>query len=144
VTIVGYALGGFILLLVTAQMAVLLVSKRKRGRPPGTLHGSLARTVESGNPAMVYFFSPSCGVCRSVTPVISALRDEGCNVHTVDVSRDVETARAFGVMATPSVVTVKEGIIKDIIVGSKPENRYRAAMHDMGTHPANRRHGRRS
>ncbi|MGA9119144.1 MAG: thioredoxin family protein [Bacteroidota bacterium] len=138
-SIVGYSIAGIVLLFLIAQFAVVFVSKRKRGHPPGSLRGPLATAVASGKPTMVYFFSPSCGVCRSVTPVIAAMRREEPNIHSVDVSRDSETAKAFGVMATPTVVTVNGGIIEEVIVGAKPEGDYRQAMSKFRKEPRSKK-----
>ena len=68
---------------------------------------------------MVYFFSPSCRACKAQTPVIKSLQKAYRNVFDVDISADMETARIFGIKATPATVAVKDGVIDKVFVGVK-------------------------
>ena len=57
-----------------------------------------------------------------MTPVVSRYTKNNPRCFKVDVSKDMDTARAFGVMGTPSTVLVENGLIRDFLVGPKPES----------------------
>ena len=65
---------------------------------------------------IVWFHSPSCGPCKAMRPQVAAL-DDG-QAWSVDVSQDLETARAFGVMATPTTVRVRAGRVLEVRTGA--------------------------
>lgn len=79
--------------------------KRWQKRKAGTARALLA--LEPAKPALVYFHSPSCGVCRtSQKPILERLAARGgeaLQLVAVDVSEQVELARAWGVATVPTV-----------------------------------------
>lgn len=90
-----------VLLLVLGVAILKGWQKRKAGRA----HGLLA--LEPAKPAVVYFHSPSCGVCRiSQKPILERLmaRIEPRHVQlvAVDLSEKPELGRAWGVTTVPS------------------------------------------
>jgi thioredoxin 1 len=91
-----------------------------RGKPAPKVSGVLGQRIAQGRPALVYFHSPGCAACRPWTPRLEQLSRKNGDVHVVDVSRNLEIARAFGVLATPSSVEVGEGRIVDCHVGPVP------------------------
>lgn len=62
------------------------------------------------------------GACRAITPRIRALGEKSDAVFAIDVSRDLDVARALGVMATPSTVEIEGGHIVGYHVGPIPEH----------------------
>jgi len=64
---------------------------------------------------LVWFYGPNCGPCRAMHPAVDAL---GERVIQVDVSRHFEVARAFGVMATPTTILVRDGRIATVRPGA--------------------------
>lgn len=103
------------------QKLQVLRMTRKKGNPAPGLSGAYGEAVATGKPTLFYFYSPGCGACRSMTPLVSEYVGEGSRCFKVDVSRDMATAQAFGVMGTPSTVVVEKGMIRDFIVGPRPE-----------------------
>jgi len=83
----------------------------------------IGRQVETGESddkgRLLYFYSPACGPCRSMTPLIDRLAREHGNVGKIDVQQDPDTARRFGVRATPTTVLVKGNIVKGVVLGAK-------------------------
>jgi len=102
------------------QYFMMFRMKLKKGKPAPSLSGHYGKAVESGKMSLFYFYSPSCGACRSMTPIVSEYVEKNSRCFKIDVSRDMDTARAFGVMGTPSTIVVEKGIIKDFIVGPRP------------------------
>jgi len=107
-------------LLVALQVFVRLKARAMRGKTVPALPGAVGRRLAEGNPGLLYFFSPSCGACRQFTPPIRDLSEKNPNVYLVDVTREMEVARALQVMGTPSFVEVSNGKIVGCHVGSVP------------------------
>jgi len=108
-------------ILLGLQKLQALRMTRKKGKPVTGLSGAYGEAVATGKPTLFYFYSPGCGACRSMTPIVSEYTGEGSRCFKVDVSRDMATAQAFGVMGTPSTVVVENGIVRDFFVGPRPE-----------------------
>lgn len=70
---------------------------------------------------LIYFWSPSCGMCRSVTPVIDKLMQSRDDVLKINVSENLDVARRFKIMGTPTMVLINEGKIDKVIIGAKSE-----------------------
>jgi len=104
------------------QYLTILKMKLKKGKDAPELKGTHGKAVKSGKITLFYFYSPSCGACRSMTPVVERFTKNNQHCFKVDISKDMDTARAFGVMGTPSTVIVENGVIKEFIVGPRPES----------------------
>jgi thiol-disulfide isomerase/thioredoxin len=98
-----------------------------RGKPAPELHGRPGRAARRGR-ALFYFFSPSCGACRTMTPVVTDMSRGDDRVFPIDVSRDFDLARHFGVMATPTTILVDRGLIGEVFVGPRNERALRGLM----------------
>lgn len=109
----------FVALFFGFQYLTVFRMRLKRGKPAPNLAGAYAKAVKTGKPALFYFYSPGCGACRSMTPVVEGYTKKSTRCFKVDVSQDMNTARAFGVMATPSTVVVENGVIRDFLVGPR-------------------------
>lgn len=107
-------------LVVGLQVLVRSRARAMRGRPAPELTGPLGRELAGAPRALLYFFSPGCSACKPLTPRFAALRRTNPAVHLVDVAQDLEVARSFRVMGTPSVVEIADGTIVGYHVGSVP------------------------
>ncbi len=123
--IVVYILLGIFIAFMGMQYLMVLRSKRNKGKRVGQVGGKIGRAIASGGKAMVYFYSPSCRACKYQTPVIDRLISDGHKIHKVDISRDMATARKFGVMATPTTVVLSGDEIVEFLVGAKTEEKLR-------------------
>lgn len=79
---------------------------------------------------LYYFFSPNCGPCRTMSPIVDRLAQRHAGVIKVDISTDLETARRFGVMGTPTTLLVKEDRIAEVLVGPQSEHRLEDLLKD--------------
>jgi thioredoxin 1 len=61
----------------------------------------------------VHTLTPSCGACRTQTPIIDTLSKSHRGVFKINVTDDINTARALGVMATPTTVLIKDEVIQN-------------------------------
>ena len=115
-TLLGIA-GAFIALMIGMRLYIQFRSSALKGKAAPTLNGKAGQLIRKGKPALFYFYSPACGACKAMTPVVTGMSKTRENVFTVDISKDMETARKFGVMATPTLVTVKNSIVSNILIG---------------------------
>lgn len=124
--IAGILIGliGFFILM---QVMIRLKMRAQKGKPAPVYTGTGSKRVAKGEKTILYFFSPSCGACRSMTPVFQKLAKTEKSVVLVDISQEMSTAAAFGIMGTPSVVVVENGVINDFRVGAMPET----AIYDL-------------
>ena len=121
ITIV-YIILGVVLLIFSMQYMMIIAARKSKGRKLSGLQGKLKNLEKTGSKGMVYFFSPSCHACKAQTPIIKELQSSNKNVYDVDISRDIDTARIFGVKATPSTIIVENGVISQVLLGVKQKD----------------------
>jgi len=127
---VGYTLSGLIVLFVLFNLFPLLRARLARGRAVPELDALLTAEQRQSPRLLVYFWSPSCGMCRAMTPVIDKLAAERPNVLKVNVAESMALAKHFGVMATPSLAVVENGVVKNLLLGAKTEPQIRSLLGD--------------
>jgi thioredoxin 1 len=101
---------------------------RLQGQPLPELDAVLAERLKARGKAMLYFYSPNCGPCRAMTPVIERLAKDHDNVFKFDVSKDMATARNFKVLATPTVMVLSTKLIESVTLGAVSEQRLIALL----------------
>ena len=74
-----------------------------------------------GGRRLFYFYSPSCGPCRSMTPVVDKLIEQYDSVTKVDIGQNPELAGRFGIRATPTTVLVENNVIKAVRLGAQSQ-----------------------
>ncbi len=100
----------------------------KRGKKIENINGEVGRRIQSGNRLLLYFYSPTCGACKPMTPIIDKMKKEFKDIFSINLAKDMKTARAFGVMGTPATVIVEQGKIKKFVLGARSENFLRDLM----------------
>ena len=78
----------------------------------------------SSLPVMVDFFSPTCGPCRTMSPIVQAMAPKYFNkviVATLDTSRNPQIASFFNIRGVPSFLFFKNGILVDQLAGAVGE-----------------------
>jgi thioredoxin 1 len=125
---VSYALAGLIVLFVLFNLLPLVRARLVRGRAVPELDELLTPEQRRAPRLLVYFWSPRCGMCRGMTPLIDRLASERHDVLKVNVAESMALAKHFGVMATPSLAVVEKGVVKDLLLGAKSEPKIRALL----------------
>ena len=123
--ILVYILLGIFVAFMGMQYLMVLRSKKNKGKTVEHVGGKLGKMMLMGEKAMVYFYSPSCRACKYQTPIIDRLISDGHKIQKVDISRDMATAKKFGVMATPTTVVLNGDRIVEFMVGAKTEDKLR-------------------
>ena len=117
--LIGVAL--LISFVVAMQVAVRLRARLLRGKPIPDLPNAWARRLSGRGDTLLYFFSPGCAACRPLTPRFKQMSDRRpSSVFLVNVAEDLGLARAFKVMATPSVIEVADGKVVGYHIGAPP------------------------
>ena len=95
--------------------------------PPGVIQlgDDNFRQVVNGTPlpVLVDFYSPTCGPCQALAPVIQQLADQydgRALICKLDTSRHQRTAAEFGIRGVPTLLFFKNGQMVDQIVGAVP------------------------
>lgn len=122
-----YILIPVFLVFVGLQLFPLLKARRMRGQAAPDI-GDLLPDAARHERVLLYFWSPSCMMCRAVTPVIDDLATRHPYVVKIDASARPEVARRFGVMGTPTLVLLRAGRVEQMLVGAKSEKQIRALI----------------
>ncbi len=96
-----------------------------RGKPAPDITRELPSV---GDDLLIYFWSPRCGACRTMTRIVDSLMARRKDVVKVDASAAPELARKFHVMATPTLVRVHHGRIEEVLIGSRSEEEIRRLL----------------
>jgi hypothetical protein len=110
----------FLGLVIGMQFLVRFRARAMQGKPVPVIPGPIGKQIKSASSALLYFMSPNCGACRTWTAKLKALSQKNRNVFVIDVSSQLEVARALNVMATPSAVEIRNGCVEGYHVGAIP------------------------
>lgn len=75
-------------------------------------------------PVLVDFYSPTCGPCNMMNPIVENLAERRAGeilVIKINVDNHQQLGAAFGVQGVPTFVIVHKGIERDRMSGAMPE-----------------------
>ena len=79
---------------------------------------------QAAKPVMVDFFSPTCGPCRMLAPVIDTMANKFYGrviIAKLDTSRNQKTATQYRISGVPTLLFFKNGQLVDQVTGALPE-----------------------
>ncbi len=79
---------------------------------------------QASKPVMVDFFSPTCGPCRMLAPVIDSMAKKFYGrviIAKLDTSRYQMTAAQYSIKGVPTLLFFKQGKLVDQVTGALPE-----------------------
>ncbi len=84
---------------------------------------------------MVDFYSPTCGPCKAIAPLITKLSKDYLGkviIAKIDTSSNPGTAMHYKIRGVPSLLFFRNGRMVDQIVGAPPEVQLRQKLNAMG------------
>ena len=78
------------------------------------------KVLKSSTPVVVDFWAPWCQPCRMIAPVLENLAGEYADkitVAKVNTDENPAWANTYGVQGIPTLLFIKDGQVKDTIVG---------------------------
>jgi thioredoxin 1 len=118
---VVFAIVGFFVFL---RLLAGFNGRMKKGKVIEPFSGEISRKIQSGEKLLLYFYSPSCGACKAMTPVIDEMKRGNKNIYKINLAKESERkiGQIFGVMGTPATVLVENSKIAQFILGAKSKN----------------------
>ncbi len=117
-------------------MSMRFLMMRKAAKSKGkqidiSLLDEKTRELLNRDKSLLYFYTPQCGACRSQTPIIDKLSEEIGSVGKIDLTGQIDVAREFGIMGTPTTILMLKNSIAEIFVGAKSEKFLRTRFQEL-------------
>ncbi|MCP5062212.1 MAG: thioredoxin family protein [Ignavibacteriae bacterium] len=107
-----------VLLIILLQIYSVIKSKKSAGKPIPfeKIESTLSEKLKDKK-ALIYFHSPSCHNCKTLSPIIDKLKKDFDNIESVDISKNLDTAKGFGIMGTPALIFVNNNFVDSVHLG---------------------------
>jgi thioredoxin 1 len=70
--------------------------------------------INSTKPTLVDFYADWCGPCKMMSPIIDETKKDlgaGATILKIDIDKNTDVARKYGIRSIPTLVLFKEGEI---------------------------------
>lgn len=82
------------------------------------------QVLKSEVPVLVDFWAPWCGPCKTIAPLLEEIANEyggKVKIAKVNVDDNQEYANKYNVRGIPNLILIKDGEVKEQIVGNVPK-----------------------
>jgi thioredoxin 1 len=110
------------------QLLPYIKAREMQGRDTPDLTDVLPEQQLRQSRLLIYFWSPRCSMCRSMTPIIKDLAQQRQDVIEINAAENIELAKRLKVLGTPTMVLLKNGKIEKILLGAKSEKTINALL----------------
>jgi len=116
-----------VLVIITVFVGLRFLMQKRAQRSKGkevdvSVFDDKIKKLLKSEKSILYFFTPTCGACKSQTPIIDKLDTATKAVGKIDLSINRNAAKEFGIMGTPSTAIMSGNRIAEIFIGLKQEN----------------------
>lgn len=118
---------GLVVFLLWPKIKSCLIFQKNKDKPVKGLE-QLVADDKLKSMLVLYFYSPNCGPCRTMTPRIDRLLDEGANIEKINVLEHKDFAVSMGVVGLPFVALVDQGRLKRTMLGTTSVRRLRSML----------------
>ncbi len=83
-----------------------------------------SEVLDSDVPVLLDFWAVWCGPCRAVAPIVNQLADDydgKARIGKVDIDKEGELARRFGIASIPTLMVFKGGEVVEQVLGARPK-----------------------
>ena len=83
-----------------------------------------SEVVQSPIPVLIDFWAPWCAPCRAIAPVLEELAatyDGRVKIVKMNVDEHPNTPARFGVRGIPNLLVLKNGEVKEQLIGAVPK-----------------------
>jgi len=83
-----------------------------------------SEVLKSAQPVLIDFWAPWCGPCKAIAPIVEELAGEYAGrlkVVKINVDDNPQTPARYGVRGIPNLLIIKNGQVKEQIVGAVPK-----------------------
>ena len=72
---------------------------------------------------IIYFSAPWCGPCKTMSPMMDALKDQGLPIQKVNIDYDATTVAKYNIKSVPTCVLVDRQMNEN-----KKKNRFNGSV----------------
>lgn len=109
----------FVLVLAISKGPAWLQARKAHGQRLSALADILPEGADPDGCYLLYFWSPSCGMCRSTTITVNELMSSRQDVLSLNVLDHMELVQELGLMGTPAFILVKQQRVEQLALGSR-------------------------
>ena len=89
-----------------------------------------AEVMQADKPVLIDFYADWCGPCQMVSPIVDEIAGERSDIKVckVNVDEQPELAAQFQVMSIPMLAVIKNGKLKNQVVGYRSKEQIEAML----------------
>lgn len=97
------------------------------------------KVLQSATPVVVDFWAPWCTPCKMIAPVLEKLAAEygdKLTIAKVNTDENPQWAMKYGVQGIPTLLFIRDGLVRDTLVGAAPAPAIKAKVDGLLKAPA--------